>query len=448
MSEFLTAVVAVAVVLGFMILIHEWGHYAMAKLLGVRVEVFSIGFGKRLLGFRRGETDYRISAIPLGGYVKMSGENPMDPRTGDPAEFLSHPRWHRFMIAIAGPAMNIVLAIGLLTGVYMFHYEYPVFWDKPAVIVGVIHGSPADEVGIQAGDRISRIDGIANPTWEQVYYKIWLNPNQPVDITVQRGDQSFNKLLVPNATGESQIGFAGWYANESIIVGDMEANMPAAKAGIKEDDKIVALDGQPLTSLEDMIDRLQQTKDKTIDLTVVRQGQTLNFQLQPVLAPSETSHENRYRIGFQNTTEMKVMQLRFPEAFRRSLERNRKDSVMLIELVEKLIERKISMRTISGPIGIAQQAGEAAEEKGWTPLIQLSAAISLNLGVFNLLPIPILDGGVILLLLVEGLMRRDISLRIKERIYQAAFVFLVLFAVMLIYNDLAKTLPGLTGRLP
>ena len=447
MSEFLTAVLAVAVVLGFMILIHEWGHYAMAKLLGVRVEVFSIGFGKRLLGFRRGETDYRISAIPLGGYVKMSGENPMDPRTGDPAEFLSHPRWHRFMIAIAGPAMNILLAIGLLTGVYMFHFEIPLFWDQPAVITGVRHGSPADEVGIQAGDRISRIDGIANPTWEQVYYKIWLNPNQPVDITVQRGDQIFNKLVVPNASGESQIGFAGWYSDESIIVGDMEPNMPAAKAGIKEGDKIVALDGEPLTSLEDMIDRLQQTKDKMIDLTVLRQGHTLNFQLQPVLAPSETSQEKRYRIGFQNN-EMKVMQLPFAEAFRRSLDRNRKDSVMLIELVEKLIERKISMRTISGPIGIAQQAGEAAEEKGWTPLIQLSAAISLNLGVFNLLPIPILDGGVILLLFVEGLMRRDISLRIKERIYQAAFVFLVLFAVMVIYNDLAKTLPGLTGRLP
>jgi len=448
MSEFLTAVLAVAVVLGVMILVHEWGHYAMAKLLGVRVEVFSIGFGKRLAGFRRGETDYRISVIPLGGYVKMSGENPMDPRTGDPAEFLSHPRWHRFMIAIAGPAMNILLAIGLLTGVYMFHYEYPVFWDKPAVITFVRHGSPADEVGIQAGDRISRIDGIANPTWEQVYYKIWLNPNQPVDITVQRGDQSFNKMVVPNAAGQSQIGDAGWSANESIIVGDMEPNMPAAKAGIKEDDKIVALDGHPLTSLEDMIDRLQQTKDEMIDLTIIRQGQTLHFQLQPVLSPTETSHENRYRIGFQTTAEMKVMQLPFPEAFRRSLDRNRKDSVMLIELVEKLIERKISMRTISGPIGIAQQAGEAAEEKGWTPLIQLSAAVSLNLGVFNLLPIPILDGGVILLLLVEGLMRRDISLRIKERIYQAAFVFLVLFAVMLIYNDLAKTLPGLTGRLP
>src|SRR6201993_3251640 len=143
MSEFFTAVIAVAVVLGFMILIHEWGHYAAAKLLGVRVEVFSIGFGKRLLGFRRGETDYRINAIPLGGYVKMSGENPMDERTGDPAEFMSHSRFHRFLIAIAGPTMNILLAIFLLTMVYMVHFEQAVYLDKPAVIQGVKQDSPA-----------------------------------------------------------------------------------------------------------------------------------------------------------------------------------------------------------------------------------------------------------------------------------------------------------------
>src|SRR6204780_4538094 len=162
MQEFITAVVAVGVVLGFMILIHEWGHYAAAKLLGVRVEVFSIGFGKRLLGFKRGDTDYRISAIPLGGYVKMSGENPMDERTGDPAEFLSHPRWHRFIIAIAGPTMNIMLAIGLLTGVYMVHYEYPVFMDKAAVIDGVKANSAAALADLQPGDRIIKIDGILN----------------------------------------------------------------------------------------------------------------------------------------------------------------------------------------------------------------------------------------------------------------------------------------------
>ena len=176
MSDFLISIAAVAVVLGFMILIHEFGHYAVAKLLGVRVEVFSIGFGKRLLGFRKGDTDYRISAIPLGGYVKMSGENPMDERTGDPAEFMSHSRWHRFLIAIAGPAMNILLAIFLLTAVYMVHYEYAVFLDKPAVIEGVKHGSAAEKAGLQPGDRIVKVDDIENPTWEQLQPRVWLSP--------------------------------------------------------------------------------------------------------------------------------------------------------------------------------------------------------------------------------------------------------------------------------
>src|SRR6202789_4387971 len=136
-----------AIVLGFLILIHEFGHYAAAKLLGVRVEVFSIGFGKRLLGFTRGETDYRISAIPLGGYVKMSGENPMDNRSDDPGEFLNHPRWQRFIVAIAGPAMNIMLAIALLTGVYMVHYEYPSVIDEPTVVGWVNPDTPAEKIG-------------------------------------------------------------------------------------------------------------------------------------------------------------------------------------------------------------------------------------------------------------------------------------------------------------
>ncbi len=176
MSGFFTAVISVAVILGFMILIHEFGHYAVAKLLGVRVEQFAIGFGKRLVGFRRGETEYRINAIPLGGYVKMSGENPMDERSGDPREFLSHSRWHRFLIAIAGPSMNILLAVALLTAVYMVHYEYPAYWDELASIGWVAPDTPAAKAGIQAGDRIVRIDGVQNPTWEQVLPKEALSP--------------------------------------------------------------------------------------------------------------------------------------------------------------------------------------------------------------------------------------------------------------------------------
>jgi regulator of sigma E protease len=448
MSDFLTSVVAVVGVLGFMILIHEFGHYAVAKLLGVRVEQFAIGFGKRLVGFRKGETDYRINAIPLGGYVKMSGENPMDQRTDDPREFMNHSRWHRFLIAIAGPAMNILLAIFLLTVVYMVHYEYPVYLDKPAVLDGVKPGSAAAQAGLQSGDRIIKVDNIENPTWEQLEPRVWLSPNQPLTVEVQRGNQVFEKTITPKAVTSSEVGSAGWFPEDSVVVGRVEPNLPAAKAGIKEEDRIVALNGQPVHSLESVIDSLQQTKDQPVDLTVDRGGQTLHFRMSPLLSKTEDPKENRYRLGFSNKGEVKVTTLPFSKALNLSLERNRQYSVMILELAKKLVQRKISLRAVSGPIGIAQEAGYAAQQKGWTPLMELTAGISLNLGIFNLLPIPILDGGVILFLAIEGLMRRDISMNIKERVYQAAFVFLVLFAVMVIYNDLMKTIPGLADRLP
>jgi regulator of sigma E protease len=448
MSDFFISVIAVAVVLGFMILIHEFGHYAVAKLLGVRVEQFAIGFGKRLFGIRRGETDYRVNAIPLGGYVKMSGENPMDERTGDPAEFMSHPRWHRFLIAIAGPAMNILLAIFLLTVVYMVHYEYPVFLDKPAVIEGIKHDSPAAKAGLQPGDRVIKVDGINNPTWEQLQPRVWLSPNQPLDITIQRGDQVLQKTIVPQPVTSSDVGSAGWYAEEPVIVGHVEPDTPAAQIGLREDDRIVAMNGNPLISIETMIERLQQTKNAPVELTVMRGNETLTLHVIPVLAKTEDPREERYRLGFLGKSETKVTTLPFAQALSLSLEQNKKYSVLILELAKKIVQRKISLRAVSGPIGIAQDAGYAAQQKGWTPLMELTAGISLNLGIFNLLPIPILDGGVILFLLIEGLMRRDVSLRIKERVYQAAFVFLVLFAVMVIYNDLMKTLPGLMDRLP
>jgi regulator of sigma E protease len=448
MSDFLTSVVAVIGVLGFMILIHEFGHYAVAKMLGVRVEQFAIGFGKRLVGFRKGETDYRINAIPLGGYVKMSGENPMDQRTDDPREFMNHSRWHRFLIAIAGPAMNIMLAIFLLTTVYMVHYEYPVYLDKAAVIDGVKPGSAAAQAGFQAGDRIIKVDNIENPTWEQLEPRVWLSPNQPLTVTVQRGSQVLEKTIVPKPVTSSEVGSAGWFPEDSVVVGRVEPQLPAAKAGIKEEDRIVALNGQTVHSLESVIDSLQQTKDKPVDLTVLRGGQTLHFTMSPVLSKTEDPKENRYRLGFSNKGEVKVTTLPFAKALNLSLERNRQYSMMILELAKKLVQRKISLRAVSGPIGIAQEAGYAAQQKGWTPLMELTAGISLNLGIFNLLPIPILDGGVILFLAIEGLMRRDISMNIKERVYQAAFVFLVLFAVMVIYNDLMKTIPGLADRLP
>jgi regulator of sigma E protease len=344
--------------------------------------------------------------------------------------------------------MNIMLAVFLLTIVYMVHYEYPVYLDQPAVVQGVRKDSPAQQAGIQAGDRIVKIDGIENPTWEQVQPRVWLSPNQALQVTVQRGNETLQKTLMPKAVTTSEVGSAGWFPEEPVVVGRLDPDLPAAKAGMKEDDRIVSLNGKPVPSIESMIESLQQSQSKAVDIQVERGGQMMTFHLQPVLSQTEDPKEQRYRLGFVNKGVTKVSQLPFAQALTLSLEQNKKYSLMILELAKKMVQRKISMRAISGPIGIAQDAGYAAQQKGWTPLMELTAGISLNLGIFNLLPIPILDGGVIMFLLIEGLMRRDISMSIKERVYQAAFVFLVLFAVMVIYNDLMKTIPGLADRLP
>jgi regulator of sigma E protease len=399
------------------------------------------------VGFRHGETDYRINALPLGGYVKMSGENPMDDRTGDPGEFLSHPRWQRFIIALAGPAMNIMLAVALLTGVYMVHYEYAAVLDEPTVVGWVNPNTPAEKAGIQSGDKIIRVEDIENPNWEQVDFKVILSPNQPLKFGIERDGRVMEKVLVPEPLGPNESGDVGWVPKQSSATLTLvEPGMPADKAGIKVGDQILSANGQDIPDQAALIQMLNRTKDQPLQLVVLRNGERLTFTVKPALDPSVPALDTRFRIGVLSIP-TKVVKLNFSDALKQSLSENKKNSFLIMELLQKMVQRKVSMRQVDGPIGIGRDVGEAAREEGWTPLLRITVAISLNLGIMNLLPIPILDGGVILLLFVESLMQKEISLPIKERIYQAAFVFLVLFAVMVIYNDLVKTLPGLT-RMP
>ncbi|MGH9524074.1 MAG: RIP metalloprotease RseP [Terriglobales bacterium] len=444
MYDFLTSAVAVAFVLGVMILVHEFGHFAAAKIFGVRVEQFAVGFGKRLFGIRRGETDYRVNLLPLGGYVKMSGENPLEARTGDAGEFMSHPRWQRFIIALAGPFMNVVLAVGLMTVVFMVHFERPAYLDQPANVGYVLDGSPAAKAGIQSGDRIAKIDGQPNPTWQDVIYKVVLSPGQPLNVELERDGQLIDKKITPEAMGPDKIGEAGWTPNRPVPVAQVDPTMPAEKAGMQKGDLILALDGRPVRSIESLLSMLEQNKTKPATVTVERKGQKLNLQITPVL--DTVDGKQQYRLGFKSSEAVRVDKLPFPQAFSKSVEENERLSGLILVMVEKLVQHQIPMQQISGPVAIAKMSGEAARQQGWTPLMELMAGISINLAIFNLLPFPILDGGVILFLAIEGIRRRDISLHIKERIYQVAFVLLVLFAVMVIYNDLAKTIPGLGGR--
>ena len=446
---FLISVITFVVVLGIMIVVHEFGHFAVAKLCGVRVDTFSVGFGKRLFGIRRGDTDYRISMLPLGGYVKMAGENPMEDRKGDPREFLSKPRWHRFLIAVAGPAMNVLLALGIMTGVYMVHFETAAYLEGPAVVGWVDANSPAAKAGIQPGDRFVRVDNVSDPTWNDVDLRVAISPGQPLPFAVQRGRQAISGSVTPAITtiGVERVGGdVGWAPSRPIVVVSVEPDMPGAKAGLQAGDEVASFNGASLCCIEQLFAYLAENKDKPIRVGILRDGKPLEITASPVL--DSTKGDQRYRLGFRPGDRMVVEKLPFFAAFQESAEFNKGFSFLFVEVVKRVVERKASVRQFEGPIGIAAASGEAARQPGWIPLLTLTALISLQLGILNLLPIPILDGGMILLLLIEGSIRRDISLRIKERIYQAAFVFLVLFVGLVLYNDLVKHVPGLSKYLP
>lgn len=442
--------VAFIFVLGVLVFVHEFGHYAVAKLFKVRVEVFSLGFGKRLIGFRRGDTDYRISLLPLGGYVKMAGENPMESRTGDPGEFMSHPRWQRFLVAIAGPAMNIILAIVVLTGVYMYRHEYPAFLDRPADIGWVSEGSTAQKAGLQTGDRIINVHGKQNPTWDDVRYQIFGSVNQNLDMDVKRGEQSVHLSLPIHLSERDDKDIftdLGLIPAQSTIVNEVVKGEPAEKAGIKAEDQLIAVNGTNIQfgGYDGLSEVLQKIKENPAQITIERKGERLETTLVPqFLSGSKSgSGSKAFRVGVYLTRDMKTDKLALPAALRTAYVDCQKNSTLIFKLLGDLVSGHGSLDNFGGPVIIARESGRAAQ-LGFVVLLQFMCLISLNLAIFNLLPIPILDGGLMLMLLVEGIMRRDIKQQVKERVYQAAFVFLVLFAAVVIYNDVAKTLPSRT----
>ncbi|MBZ5516743.1 MAG: RIP metalloprotease RseP [Acidobacteriia bacterium] len=436
MSSFLTDAVVVVVVLGFMIFIHELGHFLAAKRLGVRVLVFSLGFGKRLFGFKRGDTDYRLSALPFGGYVKMAGDDPAELRQGEAGEFLAKPRWQRFAIVIMGPAMNVALAIILLTGLYHFHFQKPAYQEQPARVGDVEPDSPALRSGIEAGDLITRLDGIPDPRWEDVEVKTITTVGEPIPVEIQRDGKTLNLSVLPQAKGPSRIGDAGWYPYVPGTIDTVEPGLPAGQAGLKAGDQIVGVNGKRIYFWPRVAYLLQNGSGKEVDLMIVRQGQEFHVHLKPVL--TEVHGEKMWRIGVVFRSSMVVRQLPWAKALTSSLQDNLRNSLATFDVLGKILTRRMSTRSLSGPIGIAQLSGEAYRA-GFAELLMFTCFISLQLGIFNLLPIPVLDGGVILLLLVESLIRRDLSLEVKERFAQVGIVFLLLLAVFVMYNDILKT---------
>ena len=432
-----SSIIVPLLVLAVIVVIHELGHFLVAKLFKIRVETFSVGFGPRLFGFRRGETDYRVSAFPLGGYVKMAGENPTDTMTGAPDEFSSKPRWQRFLVAAAGPAMNVVLAVGLLTGLYMYGTQVPAFSEGEAVVGAIEKGSPAEVAGVLSGDRIDEIDGKKRPNWEDVETRILTNADRKISLVLNRNGNTIETTVTPTRQGASETGYAGLrpHLQETNVIDRIVPGSPAEKAGLLPGDAITAVNGAEIKTesgreIRESIRSLSEAQEP-FPLAFIRGGE----RREALVSRIEQDGERIVGIGFVTPTIM--IKETFSAAIRRSVVKNIEYGTLIFQVLGKLVRREMSMKSVDGPIGIVRVTGQSYQA-GFAPLLMLVAMISLNLGLMNLLPIPILDGGVMLLLALEGLMGQDLSLRLKERIVQFSFVFLLTLMAFVLYSDVVK----------
>lgn len=432
---FIGPVFWVVILLGVMILIHELGHFWACLAVGVKVETFSIGFGPRLLGIRRGDTDYRVSAILFGGYVRMLGEAAGDEKAADPRSFQAKARWKRAIVIIAGPLMNVLLAVGLVTGLYMYAYPKEVDTTNPEISI-VAPGSPAALAGIQPGDRIVQLGEQKNPNWDHVLTQEALNANHALNVVVNRHGRNIDLSVTPRMDPKEGIGVAGWGGSTPVQVGDVMAGSPAAEGGLKTGDVFLKVNGKPIASPVAVQQAVLHANGKALDFQILRNGAICDISV----APKATGDPKMpWRIGINFKLPVQFVKLGFGPALAQSLRFNRTNALMVFQVLGSIVERRVSPKSLTGPIGIAQMSSQAAQEGAWNYLF-LMAFVSLQLAIFNLLPIPILDGGTLLLLIIEMLLQREVSVQVKETVFKLGFVFLMMVVVFVIYNDISRIL--------
>ena len=417
--------------LGVLVFVHELGHFLAARRVGIRVLTFSLGFGKKLVSFKRGETEYCISVLPLGGYVKMAGETGEEPRTGAPDEFLSKTKWQRFQVLIMGPVMNLLLAVVLLAVVLTQLSEEPVFLTEAPVVGVVAANSPAEQAGLLAGDRLVQVGGTDTRDWRDVALQIGTKaPGNQVEIVYERdGERRSTRVQTQQEEGieGSTIGIKP--DTYPLIKSTVEGGV-ADKAGVKAEDVVLAIDGERMVYATDLRRVVSKNPDVQIEMTVRRAGVEQRIQLTPKREGEEG------RIGVIPTDAMRPVDLSPLQALRQSVKENYEASGLIFSMIGGFFTGENSVSQRQGPIASAKMSGEAARF-GWLPFLQFMAILSLNLGLLNLLPIPILDGGHILIMFLEGVARRDFSVQMKERMLMAGFVLLMMLMVTVFYNDLS-----------
>lgn len=431
--DFLTNAWAFVLVLGLMIFFHEFGHFLTAKAFAMRVFIFSFGFGRRLFGFKWGDTDCRLSLVPLGGYVKLEGE-PEDHLSedtsglGDSRDFTSRPRWQRFVVYVAGPFMNGVLTVAVLSALYMVGFEVDAtLYDRP--IVGVVDpGSPAAAAGLQPGDTILAIDGQLQSSWEDAQYSVLIRPDTALTVRVRRGSDEMELAVRSGSTTVDKVGTIG--AHPLVRIGQVLAGKPAAAAGLRGDDAILRIGDKAIHSFSEIPPIVNGSGGRPLRLEVYRDGTFLQIDVTP------QSEGGTARIGIVPKTVVKKFgPLRaVSESFTWAWGMTRQT----FEVLGRLVTAQISPRTMMGPLGIAKASGDAARG-GPRALFYLLAVISLQVGILNLFPLAPLDGGHMAILLGEGILRRDFSVNVKNWIMNAGAAVLFLLIGLVLYSDLSKT---------
>jgi len=436
--------IGVFLVLGVMILVHEWGHFIVARLFGVRVDVFSIGFGPRLFGFKRGATDYRISALPLGGYVRMAGQDLSEvdssnvAPTGAHDELMSKARWKRALISFAGPAVNLIMPIVLFAGFYTIKgMPYPAYLDKPLIISSLPKESTLAKAGIGDGDRVVAINDVTTPNWAAANTVLLQTPPDGM-LRFSIDHQGTNQTVEVKVKDLKNMDRPLGNYPAPALVGQVEPGKPASRSGLKRGDLILSVNGTPVGNWPEFFDLIRHSNGQVLNIVVRRKGGDLNLAIHPVQDKDE-SGQVAWRIGVTQGGEWAFRKIGFTASVAEASSETFEATGKLLGVIGKLFSGRLSVRQLQSFVGIAVQAGQAVQE-GPVDVINMMAMISLNLGILNLLPIPILDGGNILLLSMEGIRRRDFSMAFKERFIQVGLVFLLVLFVFVMYNDVARLL--------
>jgi regulator of sigma E protease len=434
-----------------MIVIHEFGHFIVAKLLGIAVETFSVGFGPRLFGFKLGDTDYRISAVPLGGYVKFRGENLellQGKSEGSVDEFLSQPKWKRFLVALAGPVFNLATALLIPTAAILYGFQAPVNDSQEAVIGEIKPGSTAEQSGLKQGDRVISFDGARNPTWADLDAKVVTNLGEDIPLTVDRNGQVINLKVRPRLETRGNETYAVLDIRPPLTyigVAEVTKDTPAERAGLQNGDKITAINGAPVTGWLQFRRPIEEGHEVT--LTVQRDKETLTIKGTP------QKGGDGYVLGFRPFFETRMLKTNsIAAALRYGWDYNIRILKITGQVFKQIFSGQRSARnSIAGPIGIAEQTATAYKAGGWSAVIELMGMLSLSLGILNLLPIPVLDGGMILLIFIEGilgLVGLTMTMNFRERFQQVGFVLVLLLMGFVIVNDSARLLDRMFNKPP